>query len=406
MASRVSKHITNKNDIEELIAIKEEDVTLSLTMELFGEFNEKARFRPYDTFTVPEDSYGSGNNEFTTTVGLWVFNKFCIEKDFCDILGYINHQIDGDEWEDIITKISRYVMEDKIDTDCLANLLQKAQKLMPISTPFSPSVSEKILLVSKYIEPKKMELAKKYAKELEAGDAVTAEKMKKELLDYALKWLGDDPALDIYYSKARSNFGNHFCNMNIMKGAIRNPDPTAEKQFNIALSCYNNGISREEYSLFCNSLAAGPYSRSKKTAIGGYWEKLITSAYQDDILDPPGSDCGTTDYLELTLNKKEINDWFYSYVLDPKTNQLVEINSDNYTQFVDKPIKLRFSGLCESKTGFCNKCMGNLFYRLGVKNIGLIMMMIGSRIKNINMKAFHDSTATTIRFNPVEAFGE
>ena len=34
---------------------------------------------------------------------------------------------------------------------------------------------------------------------------------------------------------------------------IRNPDPNARKQFDIALSNYNNGISKEEYAIFCNS---------------------------------------------------------------------------------------------------------------------------------------------------------
>ena len=48
--------------------------------------------------------------------------------------------------------------------------------------------------------------------------------MEKELIDYALDYLGDDPSLDLYLSGARSNIGNHFKNMYIMKGAIRNPD--------------------------------------------------------------------------------------------------------------------------------------------------------------------------------------
>ena len=99
-----------------------------------------------------------------------------------------------------------------------------------------------------------------------------------------------------------------------------------------------------------------------------------------------------------------MNDWMYSYVLDGK--ELVEINSSNYKKYCNKPIKIRFAALCESKTGFCNKCAGNLFYKLGVENIGLITMQMASKIKNLSMKAFHDSVEKTIKMNVEDAFGE
>ena len=44
MTKRISKHIINKEDVEFLLNVKEEDVTLSFIMEQFGEFNGKSRF--------------------------------------------------------------------------------------------------------------------------------------------------------------------------------------------------------------------------------------------------------------------------------------------------------------------------------------------------------------------------
>ena len=407
---RVPREITNQKDIDELLSITEENMTLSFFMEMFGEFNEKVRFNPYDYFQVPAGSFGDENHRkkikkpFYTGVGIWMFNKFFIEKDLADFVGYQNYNFAGDDWEDLVTKVTRGVLEDQLDSEVLCTLLQKAQKIMPLSTPFTPSISESILMISQTILPKKKELEKRYAKELEAGDALIAEKMRQELIDYAIATLGDDPALDIYLSQARSTIDNHFGNMYVMKGAMRNPDPTALKQFNIATSCYNDGISKEDYPKFCNSLSAGPYSRAKKTEIGGLWEKYFISAYQHLTLDKAGSDCGTTDYLEINVTEKEMNDWMYSYVLDGK--ELVEINSSNYKKYCNKPIKIRFAALCESKTGFCNKCAGNLFYKLGVENIGLITMQMASKIKNLSMKAFHDSVEKTIKMNVEDAFGE
>ena len=359
---------------------------------------------------VPANKYGNivkNTKPFTTTVGLWVLNKYLLEKNFDKYLGYINRELTGSEWEKaILNPITRGVLEDELTQDSICELLEKTQKLMPLSTPLTPSISENILLISSVIEPKKKELAKKYAKELEAGDAVIAEQMKAELIKYALDTLGDDPALDIYFSGARSNINNHFATQYIMKGAIRNPDPLADKQFNIALSNYNNGISKEEYPIFCNSLAGGPYSRAVKTGVGGHVEKMINSGYQHIRLDKHGSDCGTTDYVTELLTDSNVESWMYSYIIDDSTKTLVELNSKTYKKYLGKKVKIRFSALCESTTGICNKCIGELFYKLNVTNIGLLVMIVGSDVKNNNMKAFHDSTAKTVRFNALEAFGE
>lgn len=276
MASRVSKEITSVSDINELLAVKEEDIGLSLIMELFGEFDGKSRFHQYDTFTVPVGAYGKDKKKnskpFKTTVGLWIFNRFMIEPELLELLGYINQELNKGAWNKLVSKVTQAVIEDDVPLEALDHLLQKSQKLMPICTVLSPNISEKFLTVSKYIEPKKKELFKKYEKEIDAGDAVVMEKIEKELIQYALDYLGDDPSLDLYYSGARSSIPNHFKNMYICKGMVRDPDPNAEQQYHAIKSCFNDGISKDEYSLLAKSLVRGPFSRAGKTAIGGYWE--------------------------------------------------------------------------------------------------------------------------------------
>ena len=72
--SRKAKVITSQKDIEYLINITEKDITTSLIMDMFGEFESGCRFHPYDIVTIPAGSYGSekkkNKNPFTTTVGL------------------------------------------------------------------------------------------------------------------------------------------------------------------------------------------------------------------------------------------------------------------------------------------------------------------------------------------------
>ena len=63
------------------------------------------------------------------------------------------------------------------------------------------------------------------------------------------------------------------------------------------MSNYIEGIAKEEYADFANSLAEGPYSRSNKTEVGGYWEKLMLPAFQHvKNWAEKGSDCGTKTY--------------------------------------------------------------------------------------------------------------
>ena len=61
--------------------------------------------------------------------------------------------------------------------------------------------------------------------------------------------------------------------------------------------------------------------------------------------------------------------------------------------------------MCESKTGICSKCMGSLFYRSQKLNVGTATTKIPSTLKNISMKAFHDSVQKLTEMNIDRAFG-
>ena len=203
-----------------------------------------------------------------------------------------------------------------------------------------------------------------------------------------------------YYNSIGS-FDNNYKNMYVMKGATKDPDPN--KGYNIATSNYMEGIKKEDYSVYANSLTEGPYSRAVKTKDGGYWEKLFKSAFQHIVLDKEGSDCGTDKYITVNLTDDNIDDYMYSYIIEGKN--LIELNSKNRNKYVNKTVKFRFASMCKSKTGICNKCAGNLFYKLGIKNIGMATPTLASTLKNMSMSAFHDSTIKFHEIDVSEAFG-
>lgn len=405
MSKRVSRVITNKEDIDFLLNIKSEDVTYSFINENFGKYDGKCRFNTYDIITIPKGYYGKegkkNKNEFTTTVGRWIFNKVFIEEDFFDLLGYINKPITSGEYKDINRKLSYAIMEDKITIDILNKYLDRVETFMPYINIYSPGFTEKMLRSTKAINKKKDELYRKYKDRIDAGDYVLAEQMETELKEFAREYLKDDPSMDAYLSGATGSFDNNYKNMYIMKGAIKDPDPN--KGYNIMMSNYMDGVNQDEYPILANSLSAGPYSRGKKTEVGGHWEKEFLYAYQHITLDKKGSDCGSTVYKKVLLTKDNVNMWMYSYMVE--NGKLVELNSDNMDKYIGKEVKFRFSAFCKSKTGKCNACMGNKLYKLGINNVGMATAKIPSVLKMVSMKAFHDSVVKTADMDVMKAFG-
>lgn len=406
MEVRKAIKLKDKALIDLIVNMKEDDVSSTFIFELFGEFDGDAKCRPYDIIDIPPGSYGKtgkkNKNTFTTTVGRYVFNKYFIERDLFDLFGYIDDNIGSKQFDTINSDLSYALMEDKISIDVLKHYLLKTQKFMPFITIISPNHSEKLLTCSKIIGKKKAELIAKYKDELAAGDIVIAEKIQDELLKFAVDYLGDDPALDSFISGARGSINNNFKNMFVMKGAVRDPNPNATQEYNIATSNYIDGISKEEYSLYANSLAAGPYSRGKKTQAGGYWEGLFGKGMQHLKIDDPGTDCGTTRTITATITDKNINRFMYNWIVSG--SNLVELTSENKDKYIGKTVKMRFSSLCEHET-ICSKCAGNMFYRLGIRNVGLVTQQIPSILKNKSMKLFHDSSVTTTEMDPMKAFG-
>lgn len=399
VVKRQAKRITDPKDIEYLLAITEDECTkLSFAMDMFGEFNDTRRFQPYDLVDIPVGSYGPEGNKnsniIKTTVGIWVFNKAFIEQDLFELFGYINEPITSKMFKKINKQVSYAVVEDKVPLDALKRLITKTEKFQPYCNILSASITENMMSIPKAISKKKQELLKKYEKELDEHDPVVSQKIEQELIKDCKEMLKDDPSIDMINSGAKIDWNNNFKNMFVMKGASKNPDPlNPNGEYTVIKSDLTTGIKPDEYAAFSDSLAFGPYARAKKTADGGAWEKIFVKALEHLTVLEEGSDCGTKRYKEILLTGDNIDDWMYSYIVEG--SRLVELTSDNRDSYIGKKVKLRYSGLCESEKGICNKCAGNLFTRLGIKNVGVASYVIPAKIKLKSMKNFHDSTVKT-----------
>jgi len=123
----------------------------------------------------------------------------------------------------------------------------------------------------------------------------------------------------------------------------------------------------------------------------------MSTSFQSATLDEPNSDCGTKLLFEFLLTDKQYGKFKYRYVKD-SSGKLVELNDDNKSQYIGKKVKMRSPLYCKGDK-ICNKCAGNYFYKIGIKNIGLLTNTIGGTILNKSMKAFHDSTVHLATIN-------
>jgi hypothetical protein len=402
---RKSKLITDKELVDRIVNINtDEHLNRTYLMELFGDFDDKSKktVNPYDIISIPAGSItinGKTNiNSFTTTVGIWIYNKLVLEPTVINVTGYISNTLTEGEYLSINKKIAYAILEDRLTVPDYKRYIEYNEFMMPFASIISPNDSEELITLSSKLEATKNRLVKENKEAIAKGDVFVANKMEKELINKSMEILKDNEAMDSYMSGARGNINNHLKNTYMMKGATKDP---LTGEFKVTTSNYADGISGEEYHIIANSMVEGAYARGNKTQIGGYIEKLFVAAFQHIKIGPKGSDCGTKHTIRVKLDRPQ--DWIYSYIVEG--NKFVELTSENLDKYKGKYVNLRFSSMCKSKNYICERCAGTLFRRLNMENVGLALPAIPSKLKNLAMKSFHDSTKKVRDMDIEKAFG-
>lgn len=107
------------------------------------------------------------------------------------------------------------------------------------------------------------------------------------------------------------------------------------------------------------------------------------------MLDKPGSDCGTKRPLKFIITDKNKKEFEYRYV--EEGGKQVCMTPDVISRYVGKEVNLRSPMSCTGKC-ICNKCAGELMYKLQIVNVGLTASRVANTLTKLGMKKFHDST--------------
>ena len=67
------------------------------------------------------------------------------------------------------------------------------------------------------------------------------------------------------------------------------------------------------------------------------------------------------------------------------------LDTENINKLMGKEVYIRSPMYCMGDK-ICNKCAGDLYYRMDNRYMGLAVARIGSNLLNASLKKFHDST--------------
>lgn len=394
-----------KEEKDFLFSITRKDMDFIFFTEMYGTTYSakekkliKPKFRPQDSFTLEPNEYYN-KEKIITSVGSFLFNKFLFEEHWLEVFGYQNQEFTGKNVGKLTDLMASLVLKKVIDFEPLKKFLKDFQWLtMKTHALVCTSVTEEMIRpnpkVINYLNVKLEE----NRDALDKGDAITMVKIEEDVVKFAEDLLKDDPGMQLYRSGARGSFGNNYKNMNIVKGAIANP---AKGRFDIVESNLMNGIRKEEIPIYANSVVGGAYPKAIGVTTAGYFSKQITAALQTVVLDEPETDCGTKKSQSVTLT--EFNKYFFRFCYSVIDGKKVLLEDEALDKLVGKEIHVRLPNHCKNQK-ICNVCGGEMYYRLGLRNIGLSASRMASSMLNLQMKKFHDPRITVFNVDPQSIF--
>ena len=398
------KTLTN-DEKQFFLNIKWEDITLEFLQNIFADKYDPikkkvipSKFNTYDEFSLKKNEYFN-KEDIKTNCGLFIVNKFLFEKELSEVTGYVNEPFSDDMISSVSKKLDYALLTDAITPEAYINYLNNISWLAySFNTEVSTSLTIHSMRELPEVRKAKEQLLKENKDKIAAGDVPTATMIEKKLIAVGKEAMKNDTAMDLYESGARGGFNVAYKNAQIMKGPVYND---TKKKFEIMTNPLIEGIDKDDVPALANNAIDSAYGKAIASGECGYLTKKIAAGCQTSILDKKGTDCGTKMYTELTLTKANIDYYQYNYMVEG--SKLVRLEPNNKDKYIGKKVKMRTNNFCIGKK-ICNKCAGDIFYMLGIDNIGLTGGRISNTLLNYRMKAMHDSTVHTYELDIANDF--
>ncbi len=327
----------------------------------------------------------------TTTCGIYLFNKFILEP--LKIFGYVNKPFGSKELGALEDGISDGLMQKDITPAQAAEYIDRLQFLLggPLAHLINPSINPDIMTLPPQAAALKKKLLAENKAGIEANDPQTSSKIEKEVTKVAMDWMNErnDPSLSFFKSGAIDPY-NNYRTMFVMKGAVKDNTGESPTGYKIVTSEYDNGISKEDMPKIADTVVTSSYNSGVATQDSGYMGKKYNTILQRVKLMERGSDCKTPDTLQTVITNRHL----YRYIME--SGKPVCLTPEVIDKYKGKVCKLRSPLHCHAKDPYyCNVCMGDRLYDIGVHNIGLTVSILSGATLNAALKTKHNVTVGT-----------
>lgn len=372
-------------------------LTKKMLIELFVDRQENGQTIPkqYDVNEVFSVKLLDGKT-LTTTVGRFIFNSFVLPKQFFSSEFYINEQITKKQFNNLFDKLSEKVLNGELLNSELSDV---TDRITWIGSQFVNTVGDSYGSDSLTLSEESKNKITKLVEEIDPDDTVSLDANEKEIVKILKDDLSDKSIGRIIASGAKGSWDGNAKPTLAVRGLIN--DEYSKDNL-------TEGNSLDSYTKI-NSLH-GSYSRSAKTALGGYQVNLINAGLNHTSLDTKTSDCRTTGYLIIKIDEANFKKFKLRRVkllrdTKDRFKKWTILNDDNKKEFFGKEIAIRSVMFCRNKNGYCTTCYGASYTQNGItKNLGSLTALVGSNTMNKSMKAFHSSSLKrdTIDFTKIE----
>lgn len=377
-------------DVEKFLGMRTTDLTKSFIFSLFADTLQngkikKSKYNTYDIIKVPQDYFYSGQKEITTTIGRVLVNRFVLEASkTIPHTKFVDGILNKSGLSNLDSVIGKMFLNDVITEAEYFDYTNRRDTLGYWTNGIlAHTISERMVKPLPEVMKKKAELLEKYKTELANKDLVTMKKVEDELIAYAQEVLKDDPGMDLYLS-GDLDFSNNYKSNSIIRGPVYN---NITKEYDFLDNSLMEGLRVQDIPTNANGIVAGVYPGAIATAAVGYLGKQLLSLMQMIRAGEKDSDCGTKRTIPVSVTKFNKNDLIDSYI--DNNGQRLLLTDQNIGSFIGKQIHMYSPMTCCSER-ICNKCLGELFYKLGFENVGLGVSKLSYSLLNLNLKSKHD----------------
>lgn len=353
---------------------------------------------PQDTFLLQPgelDNYPTGT-PLDTTIGIFVANALFLVYPFGDVIDYINDTLTTGKLE---KPIAAAHLDGKITVEQIKDRYVNVMSLFGQATEIiCPGISEKTITIPPSINVLRERLVKENTAALEAGDASVMSDIEQQLIKAYKDYLQGDPSLH-FLLKAKY-FNVALKKLLLTHGLVEVFGSPGK--FTFVDNPMGQGWKQDDLPTIFNEVRAGSYARAIETADGGVVAKLILRVLQDTRIAE--DDCGTSRGEHIHATREILQDFTWNYLVDKRGGSDEVITPNNLTSFIGQDLIVRTPGFCQATKGFCAKCFGQLFEKVGQKAFAPVANDMARNFTTMSLKSMHGKSHTTVDISNINRY--